>query len=399
MRRMLRLTLPVLIVVAGAAVTYGIATLKPEVKPEAPASKPPLVKVMTPRTQAVTLSVKTQGTVQPAREIDLVAQVSGQVVGVNDYFAKGEFFESGVTLVQIDDRDYHYQLARAEAGIADAKRLLAEEKARALQAKREWRNLGSEEANALFLREPQVEAAEAGVKAATAERNQAALNLERTAIKTPFAGRVRQKHVDLGQYVTAGSPVARIYDTQKVEIRLPLTNRQLAFVDLPQGVQKSAEGELFQPEVTLSALRGDQRLTWQGRIVRTEAEVDATSRVTYAVAEILQPFAIEASADQLPLLIGMFVEAEVMGKTFDEVYELPRHALYKANQLWLVGADEKLHLKTVRVLQSDSRRLLFTGDLASDERVVISHLHSPIEGMAVDVIGDEVLAAQQESVQ
>ena len=230
------------ILVVGLLVVALVVALRPTSEPLPAQEKLPAevaVIAVDPRPQA--LSVRTQGTVAPRREIDLVAQVAGNIQAAAANFVDGGFFAGGEALVKIDDRDYQFALVRADARVKEAEQALATERGRARQAEREWRDLGNSEANALFLRKPQLAAAEAALASARAERDQARLDFARTSISVPFAGRVRETYVDLGQYVSPGTRIAKVYDTSVAEIRLPLTDRQAALVDLPLGFRGNAE--------------------------------------------------------------------------------------------------------------------------------------------------------------
>ncbi len=331
--------------------------------------------------ERVTLTAVSQGTVQPLREISIVSQVGGIVVDVAPNFAEGGFFAADSTLVKLEDADYRLQTVRAEAQVAEASQLVAQEKGRTRQAAREWRDLGNDEANALFLRKPQLAAAEASLAAARADLEQARLDLQRTRITVPFNGRVREKMVDIGQYVTPGTAVARVYDTDVVQIRVPLTDRQIALLDLPLDFQRS-EDDQGGAAVTLRARFADQEWTWQGEVARTDASIDLDSRVVYAVVEVTQPFSVDENSGRPPLAIGLFVEAEIQGRQLERVTTLPRTALRSDATVLLVDADSRLAAKPVRVLKTEARQVWVQG-LSDADRVVIQQPAVAIEGMAV----------------
>ncbi|SHF89594.1 RND family efflux transporter, MFP subunit [Microbulbifer donghaiensis] len=363
-----------IVILAGVAViglTLGLAP-KPEEK-VAEAAVPPVADVLYAEPGRKTLLVPSQGTVHARHEIEVVARVGGVIEQVNDAFVPGGFFDSGASLVQIESADYAHQLTRAEAQLANALSTLAQEQGRAKQAKREWRDLGSDAANALFLRKPQLSAAEAAVAAARADRDQAKLDLERTRVKAPFAGRVVETLVDLGQYVTPGTRLAKIHSTGIAEVRLPLTDRQLALVDLPLG-QSIENG----PAVRLSARIAGQQREWRGTIVRTEASIDPNSRFVYAVAQVQNPYQGEA-----PLVNGLFVEADIAGKTFDNITRLPRQALHEGDHLLVLDAENKLVFKNVQLLQAVEEDVWVRGDIAPGERVIVSSLGYSREGMVI----------------
>lgn len=369
----------------GMAGTLYFLFGKPAPQKTAPASPViPLVEVITVSPERRALNVRTQGTVQPRREIDLVAQVSGQVLGVAPFFAEGGFFEAGDTLVDIDKRDYEFSLLRAEARVADAAQLLATEEGRARQAKREWRDLGDKSANALFLRKPQLASAKAALASAQADRDQAQLDIERTQVSPPFAGRILETYVDLGQYVTPGTRVARIYSTDVVQVRLPLTDRQVSLLDLPLNYQAEDAPPMRVP-VRLTGRFGGEMWYWDGFVTRTDASIDVGSRVVYAVAEVSDPFNREPGEPRPPLIIGQFVEAAVAGKEIDNVVLLPRKAIRPQNQVWLLDEERRLKIITVEVLQSTAEFIAVRGEFGERAQVVISALPIALPGMQLAV--------------
>lgn len=379
-----KLLLPGAVSLVGLVVAFLIVTGKPRPEPVAQeAPPPPLVQVVSAAPSDVNLSVVSQGTVLPRREINIVSQVDGIVVAVDPHFANGGFFDADKVLVQLEDADYRLEKIRAEARVADAAQLVAQEKGRARQAAREWRDLGNEEANKLFLRKPQLAAAEASLEAAEADLEQSRLNLARTAITVPFNGRIRETMVDLGQYVTPGTPIARVYDTDVVEVRLPLTDRQVALLDLPLNF-RDVDGAGDGAAVILRARFADREWEWEGRVVRTDASIDVDSRVVYAVVEVKNPFIHDPDSNRPPLAIGLFVEAEIQGRFLENVATLPRNAVRNDGTVLMVDGEDRLSSRPVRLLKSESRRAWVQG-LAEGERIVVSQPAVAVDGMAVTV--------------
>ncbi len=379
-----------LLLLTGCVIVWGLATLKPA--PSAnpiPAIIPTSVDVIYAQPSRHILIVKTQGTVAPKREIDLVAEVGGRITQVSDDFVNGSFIKAGKTLVQIDQRDYELGLIQAQSRIADAEQLLATEKGRGRQAKREWRELGNEEANQLFLRQPQLASAQAKVHASLADRDKTQINLERTTVKAPFNGRIRNTHVDLGQYLSPGSKIATIYDTSSAEIRLPLTDSQAALINLPLGTERRGEA----PQVTLSAKVAGLDHQWQGRITRTEASINTRSRLYYAVVEVEAPFDMPEDNGRAPMLVGLFVEAEIQGKRLDQVVKLPQSTLLNRNQLLIVDRENLLQHKEVTLLHSDEYFVWVRGDLSSEDAIVVKDPSSMTAGSLVTINPVETLPA------
>jgi len=390
----------VLIGVPGIIVIALIFTQKPtpslDFKED---TETPLVQVAvkTAQPETASLSVTTQGTVTPKREIDLVAQVSGQVQSVEQSFVNGGFFKTGQLLIQIEDRDYRATYLSAKARKAEAEQRLAEERGQARRAKSEWRDLGNREANQLFLRKPQLAAAEASLDSAIAELAGAELNLERTQIRVPFDGRVRTTHVNLGQYVSPGTRIATVYDTSVAEIRLPLSDRQAALVELPLGYAAASEDEA--PSVTIKGIIAGQARQWQGYIRRTDASVDLNSRMYFAVAEVDNPFSLSTPAsgstaqdntntNDYPLVVGLFVEAEIEGKVLNNVIGLPRESVFKRDKIYILDEDNQVEQKQVNVLHKTKSKVWISADMPSETMIVIEKHGLLAPGTKVEPIGD-----------
>jgi len=367
----------------GLALSWSLLVGKPGPEAEPlPAEAVPLVDVVSVEPRSLALNVSTQGTVRPVRAIDLVSRVAGRVESVAADFAAGSFFREGDALVGIEDVDYHFAIARAQSQVMAAKQRVAEEEGRALQARREWRDLGNPAANTLFLREPQLASAQAALKAAQADLEAAELDLERTLIAAPFNGRISEKFVDLGQYVTPGTRIARVYATDAVEVRLPLTDSQVALLELP--LHYRGENSVELPAVTLRATFGNRDWEWQGRIVRTDASIDESSRVVFAVAEVQEPFARGTGGDRPPLVPGMFVSATVSGRTLEAVASLPRSALRSDTTVMLVDSRQQVVDRAVNVLQSEGGQVWVQG-LQRGDRVIVREPTVTVAGMRVEV--------------
>lgn len=366
-------SLPLTIVVPGIIVIALIATQKPkpqaELNDDAEAPKPQVHVQKAVPTSAV-ISVTTQGTVAPKREIDLIAQVSGQVQKVERAFVSGGFFSADELLIHIEDRDYRAAYLAAQSLLAAAQQRLAEERGRARQAKSEWRDLGNQDANALFLRQPQLTAAEAAVASAQAEVARAELNLERTQIRVPFNGRVRETYVDLGQYVSPGTRIATVYDSAVVEIRLPLSDREVGLVNLPIGYAAADREQA--PKVKISGTIGGENYQWQGRITRTDASIDTQSRMIFAVAEVENPFTSAAREEGgHPLVVGLFVDAKIEGKVLENVIVLPRDAVFKQDKMYVLNDEHIIEETSAKVLHRTREQVWVKNSLAANQLIVL----------------------------
>jgi len=381
--RTLKIVLPVALVSLAAVLAAGMVALKPDVETRVAAPKPPLVRVAEVTLADVPLTVRSQGTVRPRTESQLVPEVSGRVIHVSPSFAEGAFFEKGQVLFKVDPHDSRQAVVRARGEVARTKLQLAREEAEAEAAREEWSDLGrGEAATALTLREPQLEDARAAVASAEANLTTAERNLERTQIRAPYSGRVRRKSVDVGQFVTIGAPVATIYAVDYAETRLPLPDDELAYVELPlryRGETARQKG----PRVTLKADFAGRTFEWTGEIVRTEGEIDPGSRMVNAVVEIKDPYGRGDDPGRPPLAVGLYVEAEIEGITAKAVAVLPRSALRGRDQVLVVTPEDRLEFRDVDLLRRTREEIYVRGGLKAGERVCLSPLEAVTDGMQV----------------
>jgi RND family efflux transporter MFP subunit len=304
------------------------------------------------------------------------------VVSASDSFVEGGFFQKGEALLTVDPRDYRLAVVRTRSMVAEARLQLEQEEEEAAVARREWEDLGRGEPTDLVLRKPQMARARAALEAAEADLERAEIDLERTRIRAPYQGRVLGKSVDVGQYVTPGTAVARIYAVDYAEVRLPIPDADLAYLDLPlvyreEGPQESG------PEVILRARFAGRRHEWKGAIVRTEGELDPKSRMVHAVARIKDPYARGEDPDRPPLAVGMFVEAEILGRSVEGVVVLPRSALRGEDRVLVVDGEDRLHYREVTILRADRETVVIRSGLEAGEQVCLSPLEAVVDGMKV----------------
>jgi RND family efflux transporter MFP subunit len=386
--RILQSLLPIVLVGGAGFVAYLLYINRPPVETQAPTVEPPGVRVQPVTFTTVSLTVASQGTVQPRTASQLVPEISGPITEVAPSFAVGGFFEEGDVLLTIDPYDYQQAVITARSQRAQAELRLAQEEAEADVARREWEELGRGDPSALTLRQPQVEEARAAVEAAEAALDRATRDLERAEIKAPYAGRVQSKEVDVGQFVNKGDRLAGIYAVDSAEIRLPLPDGELAYVDVPLSYRGGQQ--LTGPRVTVSADFAGRRHTWQGRVVRTESEIDPISRMVHVVAEVRDPYAPGSDPARPPLAAGMFVEAEIAGRTVSDVVVLPWAALRGRDQVLVVDESSRLRYRQVEVLRSTSDEVLIRSGLAEGELVSVSALDAVTEGMVVRVLDEDL---------
>lgn len=374
----------------GVGGFVALQALRPEPAKVAEEPRPVALFVEPVRERRVALDVHTQGEVRAKTEMELVAEVSGRIVAVAPEFVAGGSIEPGAVLLAIDDTDYRFAVTRAESGVAEARVKLEQIRADAAVARRQ---LTPATATPLGLREPQLADAEARLRAAEADLAKARLDLGRTQLRLPFRGRLRETAVGLGEFVAVGTPLGRAFSTDVAEVRLPLTDQQLASLGLPIGYV-AAEGE--GAAVELSAVVGGEGRSWHGRITRLDAAVDPGTRLLHALAEVDEPYGAAATQAGMPLAVGLFVDARIRGRAVEAARVIPRVALRQGDSVYVVAGGE-LSIRRVSVLHEDAEEVVLAGGVEAGEAVVISPVRSPVNGMRVQGVNREVVAERDSS--
>jgi RND family efflux transporter MFP subunit len=378
MRRLVPLLLAALGLVGGLALARGRTAPEADITRETA----PLTRVVAVARRDVQLAVRAHGTVEPRTESDLVPEVSGRVVWVSPALAAGGFFDAGATLLEIDPRDYQSALRRAEAGLERARSQL--ELAHANLARlRTLRGHGVGSESGLDEVENAARVAEAARVEAEAARDDALRGLERTRLIAPYAGRVRQESVDVGQLVGPGQPIARLYAIDYAEVRLPIRDAQLAQLELSLDHAESGDAAGAGPAVVLRAPFAGAEREWRGTIVRTGGEIDPKSRTLQLVARVDDPYGRAQARGRTPLAVGLFVDAEIAGRTLEDVIALPHSALRESHRIFALDADSRLRIHSVQLIHAQGEQMLVRAPLEEGTLVCLSELPGAREGMRV----------------
>lgn len=358
MSRIIRILLPIAILAACGWYGWWLIANKPEL--QAMETKPVLITVegMTLKKTIYPVRVASQGAVQPRTRSTLLPEVAGMIVEVSPSFRPGGFFEKDEVLVKLDPVDYETAVTVAKASVALAKVTLVEEQAKSEQALENWKALGRQGTpSELVSRSPQVARAKADLAAAEARVVKAERDAQRTIIRAPYAGQVLEQAVDVGQYVSLGTTLGRIFATDFVEVRLPLPERESRYVNLPE---RYRDGAVTAPpaKVKLRTSSAGKNVTWEGRLVRVESALDQETRQTTAVAQIDDPFSKRADGAP-PLKIGQFIEADIEGDPLEDVFVIPRTVVRAGNEIILITKQNTL------------KRLIVDPIIATEKHLVV----------------------------
>ncbi|WP_345291462.1 efflux RND transporter periplasmic adaptor subunit [Kangiella marina] len=372
-----RIILGTVILIGSFVGILLLSSLKPEPPKKKPVVQATVVETKVVNKESTQFIVDSQGPVQPVTNTSLVAEVSGRITKVSDKFRVGSFVKKGDLLLEVDPANYIASVRSAEANLAQAKANLQNAQATTDQARKDWEKIGRGEANDLVLRIPQLNQAKASVQSAEAALYRARQDLERTKVKASFDALVKSKNVGLGQFVNMGSQVAVLFGTDTAEVRLPIPDQQIAYLNLPsQGNDKTY------PDVRLSGVFAGEEKEWFGKLVRTEGVVEESNRLTYLVAQINDPYGLD-SQRETPLRFGTFVKAEIAGKEKDGLITLPRQALYYGSKVLTLVNESEIQLVDVELARTESNTIFVSAGLEDGQEVITTPVQNPVNGMKV----------------
>jgi len=363
------------ILILAIAAAGGLTALKPPPEEKPARNVELLVDVQTLEAKSYSFTIESQGTVRPLTETTLSAEVSGSIVSVSPKFIAGGVFAAGEELMRIDPTNYVGALRQAEALVKQ--RQIEFDGAKTLRTKG-------------YRAEAEFAAADAALATAKANLIRAKRDLSRTRIQLPYDGMVRSRSANLGQFVNPGKELAVVFATDLAEVRLPLTDQDLAFIDLPDASEITASGASANgPIVKLSAVQQGRIATWTARIVRSEGVVDERARVTYAVARIIDPYRLHGDTEhETALPMGTFVSASIRGATIDAAVRVPRAALRRKKEAIFIDEENRIRIRAIQVIRSDAEYAYVAGDGLAGERISLTAIESPINGMKVRTTDD-----------
>jgi len=370
---------PFIIILFGFGLAGVLIATGPKVESRQPTVLPPLVRAISVELMTIQMRTKTHGTVLPRTESELTPEVSGRVVEVSPVMVSGGFFTLGQELLRIDSLDYEVALEEARARLARSQSELSNSKkayARQLDLAKKQSASASQQDDALN----RLRIAEATIREALAKLSRAKRDIARTRVLAPYDGRVRSEKIDVGQFVNRGSSIATIYATDFAEVRLPIRDEELAFLNLPL-MYTDVESRAQRPQVILRARFAGTVHEWFGQVVRTEGELDPRTRMVNVIASVEAPYA--QSGSKPPLAVGLFVDAEIIGTSFDNIVVLPRSAIRGEQKVYVVDGDNRLRSRDIEILRIVENEVYVSGGLSRGDRVCISTLDSVVEGMQI----------------
>jgi RND family efflux transporter MFP subunit len=225
----------------------------------------------------------------------------------------------------------------------------------------------------LALRKPHLEKAKANLDSAQADLRQAEVNLSRTVIRAPFNSVVLGKNIELGSQVTTQDQLAELVGIDEYWVEVSVPTDRLKWISIPKNSNGSGAGaKIFYRNGSIRS----------GKVIKLLSDLESEGRMARLLISVKDPLALKKeNKEKLQMLIGEYVRVKIEGTQLNEIYTIPRSALRDNVHLWLLGKDNRLHIREVGILWRDADIVVINKGLSPGESVIISDLPAPVEGM------------------
>ncbi len=385
MNKPLKIALPIVVFLAGVGIAVTLIKTRPSAKKVPPATSGLPVEAITIQPAKETVLINAMGAVSPAREVVLSAEVSGRIIHQDPRLVTGGQFEKGEALLRIDPRNYQLSAMQQKANLERAEFELKVERGRGKIAEREWSlmNKRAEEepdGQDLALRRPHLANMEAAVAAAKSALERAELDVERTTIRAPFKGFLKAENVEVGQFVSPGQQLMTLIGTEEFWVQVSVPLDRLGWIKLP-----SASGEPGSEATIQLDIGPGEILERRGEVVRLLGDLDPVGRMARVVVRVRDPFTHDDSSSSVPLLVGSFVQVSIVGDALDDVFVVPRSALFGGDSVLIAGPEDRLEIRKVGIAWRKAEVVYVSSGLAAGDRLIVSRVATALSGTALDV--------------
>ncbi|WP_282017650.1 efflux RND transporter periplasmic adaptor subunit [Salegentibacter mishustinae] len=367
------------ILLFAVIVTYFIFSTEPTASSEGATKKTAmLIDVVKAEQGDFKPVIEATGTVQPVEDVMLSPQVSGQVIRRSPEFIPGGFVKKGAVLLQIDPSDFRNTLELRKSDLLQAKTDLNMEMGRQEVAEQDLELAGVDSLSAnqrsLVLRQPQLDAIKARVKAAEAAVAQAELELSRTTIRAPFDAHILSQNVTVGSQVTPGDQLGRLVGSEQYWVNLTVPVDKLQWLSFPKSNNETGS------TVQIRNSGWPKDIYRTGYLDKQVGALDNQTRLARVLVRVNDPLARKDTTNiQRELIIGGFVEAEVQARQIENVVRLNRDYL-RTNQTVWVNEEGELSIREVEIILTDAKYAYISQGLEQGESIIITNLSVVSEG-------------------
>ena len=378
--RWFRWLAPVIMLLAGVLAAAALIQSGPSAKREPPPRQARLVEIQPVVIGSARTRIDAMGTVVPAETVTLQPQVGGEIVSVSDDLEPGGLFRTGDELLRIDPRDYELAVLQRESEVAQAQSTLRLEQGQQAIAQREFELLGESmqaEDRDLVLRKPQLETVRAQLALARASLEKAKLDLQRSHVRAPFNAIVESRAVDVGARVTTANTLATLVGTDACWLEVSVPVKDLKWISIPRG--KDAAGSrvrIFNP------VAWGENAWREGRVIRLAGDLEEEGRMARLIVEVDDPFTLKPeNSDKPVMLMNSYVSVEIEGPELGQVATIAREHLRDGDRIWIMDASDALETRKLDIVFRGHDQVLVAGGVRAGERLVITDLAAPVDGM------------------
>lgn len=356
---------------AAMAATFVLSVAGCAKKEQQAGPQATLVKTMKVIKRDTPIVYDYTGFVEATQEMTLAPQVTGQIIG--KYFKGGETVQEGQVLYTIDPRTYKANLLSAEGNLASARATLANAEMDAERyAKLYEQNAVSKQMmdNAVTARDQ----ARANVKAMEGLLLAAQINMDETEVVAPFTGRTDTSSLEVGNFVQAGqSTLTKISNTDPVFIKFSIAEPEYLTL-----AGASADGGASLDNLT-AVLANGETYGLKGQVTEVNRGISDNTGTLTIKATFQNP--------DKKLLPGMFAHVQATAGVRDDAMLIPQRSvtemMYK-NFVYIVGEDNKVTMKEVKVGQNVGRLVMVNSGLTGEETLVVEGVGKMRQGALVD---------------
>ena len=376
----LNIVIPLLILILAGGIAISLVKTAPRPERQPKPRLAPLVESRQVILASHSIDIEAWGLVQPAEQITLRSQVDGRIIEIKPEFVPGGHFEHNDVILRIDPTDYVLARQQRQSDLEKAKAALLLEQGNQVVAQQEFKLLGeslSDQEQTLVLRIPQLNTARAAVAAATAALQSAKLALSRTVVKAPFDANVLRRHVNLGTYATTTTDLGTLVGTREYWVELVVPLAQLRWITIPQtSGQTGSTVRLYHDHVWGTGMFRT------GQVIRLLTDLETEGRMARLLVAIKDPLTLHGDDPNAPrVLLGTYLRAEIQGRTIPDIAKVERHWIRDQDTVWLVKGDQTLEIRKVNIAHRGIRHVIVSEGLHKGDRLIITNLPSPTEGM------------------
>ena len=356
---------------AGVAVAGWILTSAPKPERIKPEVKARLVDVLPLARRNERPDWQAGGEVQAAVSLVLQPRVAGRVLSVSTAAVPGAVLKAGTELVRLDPADYEAVVAQRQAALEQAQADLQIEKGQAALAADEYRMSGARlkgDDEALVLRKPQRQKAEAAVASARAALEQARLDLQHSRVSMPFSGQISRRSVAPGAQVSTSTELFTLVSTEHFWVEVKVPRGFLAMLDMDAAVTLSHP-----------AWNGQTR---SGRILNRLPDVDSSDRMARLLVDVEDPLALRQPGPAL--LVNDYVEVRLVGRELADATVVPLALLDNQDRIWVVN-NSQLQQRQLTVIWHGREYAWVSAGFEADDQLLNGRVDAATAGMPVRV--------------